>query len=50
METLEVRFHEVPAAVRERIGAVQDLDRLKLLLRRAATCASVSDFDRGMTS
>lgn len=50
LETLEARFQEVPVALRERISTVEVLPRLKLLLRRAATCDSFSDFDLGFTS
>ncbi len=46
LEVLEVRFHDVPAGLREEIEAIKDTDRLSHLLRAAISCADLEVFSR----
>jgi predicted transposase YdaD len=44
LETLELRFEEVPYEVRESIERITDLSQLRSLHRRAVTAPSLSAF------
>jgi predicted transposase YdaD len=44
LETLELRFHEVPYEVRESLEGITDLSQLRSLHRLAVTAPSLSAF------
>jgi predicted transposase YdaD len=44
LETLELRFQEVPYGVRESLEGITDLSQLRSLHRRAVTAPSLSAF------
>ncbi|MBD2577275.1 hypothetical protein H6G50_06210 [Oscillatoria sp. FACHB-1406] len=45
LRILEVRFNEVPRQLRERIGAIEDLEVLGTLLIQAVTAQSLDVFE-----
>ncbi|WP_199303010.1 transposase [Oscillatoria sp. FACHB-1406] len=45
LRILEVRFEEIPAQLRERVGAVKDLEVLEMLLVQAVTTQSLDVFE-----
>ncbi len=48
LDLLETRFEAVPAALRESVLRVADLNCLRGLVRRAAVCSSLEDFAAGL--
>ena len=48
LEVLEARFSTVPYTVTERLKQMEDLARLKVLLRQACTAASREEFQRSL--
>ena len=48
LEVLEARFSTVPYTVTERLKQMEDLARLKVLLRQACTAASSGEFQRSL--
>jgi flagellar biosynthesis/type III secretory pathway protein FliH len=49
LEILEARFKRVPAGLKKTLKTIEDRKRLKLLLRQAATVASMKEFQRRLT-
>jgi hypothetical protein len=49
IEILEARFKKIPAGLKRTLKALDDRRELKLLLRRAATVATLKDFERQLT-
>ena len=45
VDILEVRFGNVPQSMVQRIHAMEDLDLLKMLHRKAATVPSLEEFE-----
>ncbi len=50
LQVLEARFEAVPPALVESLHAVADEGRLRALLREAARCSSLNDFQTRLTS
>ena len=48
IEALEVRFGQVPLAVRQRVNQCSDASQLKAWLRLAVRCADVAEFERAL--
>lgn len=48
VEVLTARFGLVPAAISERIYAIDDVVRLRALLRLAGTAPSLVDFEQNL--
>jgi flagellar biosynthesis/type III secretory pathway protein FliH len=46
IEILEARFKKIPAGLKRTLKALDDRKQLKLLLRQAATVATLKDFER----
>ncbi len=46
LEVLEIRFHDVPAGLREEIEAINDTARLSHLLRVSIRCADLEAFSQ----
>jgi len=49
VEILEARFKKIPAGLKRTLKALDDRRQLKLLLRQAATVATLKDFERRLT-
>lgn len=50
LESLSARFGAVPEAVSERVHALEDMESLRGLLRRAVTVPSMEEFQAGLVS
>lgn len=48
LTVLEARFGEIPEALRDRLSALNDTNRLRQLLQQAAVSASLAECERGM--
>ncbi len=48
LEALEIRFDLVPEGLRERVGAITDEGKLRVLLRTAIRCASLEEFSASL--
>jgi len=46
VEILQARFKRVPGGVKRSLSSIQDRKTLKLLLRHAATVASLKEFQQ----
>jgi hypothetical protein len=49
-DVLESRFNRIPRKLSSQLNKVSDADRLRALVRQAATAATVKDFERELTS
>ncbi len=45
---LEIRFGEIPVDLREKLLDVRDAERVETTLKRAATCRSLMEFQKGL--
>lgn len=45
IEVLNVRFHDVPAHLKEAVYKIEEQERLSFLLRQAILCESLSQFE-----
>jgi hypothetical protein len=50
VDVLESRFDRVPRKLSSQLNKITDADRLRTLVRHAATAATVKDFERRLTS
>ncbi|HWX42809.1 MAG TPA: hypothetical protein VN345_16785 [Blastocatellia bacterium] len=50
IDVLESRFDRVPRKLSSQLNKITDADRLRALIRQAATAATVKDFERQLTS
>ncbi len=46
---LEIRFGEIPTALRENLLNVQDNERIETTLKLAATCQSLKEFQKELS-
>ena len=49
IEILQARFKRIPPALKRTLKGLDDRKRLKLLLRQAATAATLKDFERRLS-
>ena len=50
VDVLESRFNRVPVRLSSQLNRIADAERLRYLVRQAATAATVKDFERQLTS
>ena len=48
LDFLEARFGEVGSGITQQVKSIQDQEHLNRLIRLAATCADLEDFEKGM--
>ena len=48
VDVLEIRFGEIPSALREHLNTLDEADRLKALHRLAVTCTDLAEFERAL--
>ncbi len=48
LTALESRFGEVPASVRKKLMGLRDIHRVEKILKLAATCGSLKEFQKAL--